>query len=107
MLRPIIAIAAAAFIALAFASTDASARPGGGHRGGFHGGHGGFHHHHGGFRGFGPAIGLGIGLGYGLGSPYYYAGYPGYGGCIRPRRVWTAYGWRIVPVNVCRHYGYY
>jgi hypothetical protein len=107
MLRPIIAIAAAAFITLAFASTEASARPGGGFRGGFHGG--GFHHHGGfGFRRFGPGIGLGIGLGYGLGYPYYYAGYPyGYGGCIRPRRVWTGYGWRIVPVNICRAYGYY
>ncbi len=43
-MRTFIAILAAAFISLAFASTDASARPGGGgfrsggFRGGFHGG---------------------------------------------------------------------
>ncbi len=110
MLRPIIAIVAAAFIALAFTSTEASARFGGFRGGGFHGGfHGGFRG--GGFRRFGPGIGLGLGLGlglgYGLGYPYY-AGYPyyGYDGCIRPRRVWTPYGWRIRPVNVCG-YGYY
>ena len=59
-MRPIIALAAAAFIALAFAPTEASAR--GGFGGGFRGG--GFHHGGGfGFRRFGPAIGLGIGLG--------------------------------------------
>src|SRR5207237_4898634 len=58
VMRPIIAIAAAAFIALAFAPTEASARAGFG--GGFRGGgfHGGFHG--GGFRRFGPGIGLGI-----------------------------------------------
>jgi hypothetical protein len=102
MLRPIIAIAAAALVALAFTSTEASARFGGFRGGGFHGGF------RGGFRGFGPGIGLGLGLGYGLGNPYYHGGYPyygyGYGGCVRPTRVWTAYGWRIVPVNVCGYY---
>lgn len=102
-MRPIIAIAAAAFIALAFAPTEASAR--GGFGGGFRGG--GFHGGGFGFRRFGPAIGLGLGYGLGYPYPYAYAGYPGYGGCVRPRRVWTAYGWRIVPVNVCRYYGYY
>ena len=113
MLRPILAIATAAFIALAFTPTEAAAR--GGFGGGFHGGgfHGGFHHGGFGFRGFGPAVGLGIGLGLGYGYGYgypYYAGYDGYGGCLRPRRVWTAYGWRIVRVNVCGYrygYGYY
>lgn len=107
-MRPIIAIAAAAFLTLAFASTEASARPGfragGTHTGGFRSGF-----FRPGFRRFGPGIGLGVGLGYGLGYPYY-ASYYGYGdGCIRPRRVWTAYGWQIRPVNVCgyRYYGYY
>ncbi len=101
-MRPIIAIAAAAFLTLAFASTEASARPGfrsgGIHTGGFRSG--GFFRP--GFRRFGPGIGLGIGLGYGLGYPYYYGNYA-YSGCWR--RVWTDYGWR--PVNVCRYYGYY
>jgi hypothetical protein len=108
MLRPIIAIVAAAFIALAFTATEASAR-GGFHGGGFHGGfHGGFRGGFG-FRRFGPGIGLGLGLGYGLGYPYYAGYYPyyAYDGCIRPRRVWTPYGWQIRPVNVCRYYGYY
>ena len=103
-MRPIIAIAAAAFIALAFAPTEASARAGFG--GGFRGGgfHGGFHG--GGFRRFGPGIGLGIGLGLGLGYPYYAAGYAyGDDGCLRPRRIWTPYGWRVRLVNVC--YAYY
>src|SRR4051812_26149623 len=112
VMRPIIAVVAAAFIALAFAPTEASARGGfggfrgGGFHGGFHGGgfRGGFHG--GGFRRFGPGIGLGLGLGLGLGYPYAYSAY-GYGGCIRHRRVWSPYGWRFVRVNVCRYYGYY
>ena len=120
MLRAIIAVVAAAFIALAFTSTEASARFGGARGGGFHGGfhggfRGGFGHGGFGFRRFGPGIGLGLGLGLGYGLAYPYAGYgyypygAGYGGCIRPRRVWTAYGWRIVPVNICRYryYDYY
>ena len=88
-------------------------RAGGFHGGGFHGGfHGGFRHGGFGFRRFGPGIGLGLGLGFGLGYPYYgygygYPYYAGYGGCFRPRRVWTGYGWRWVRVNVCRYYGYY
>ena len=93
--RSIIAALSAAVIGLAFVSTAASARPGGGGmRGGnFHGFHGGFH----GFRRFGPGIGFGIGVGY----PYY-----AYNGCLAPRRVWTPYGWRFRYVNVCG-YGYY
>ena len=61
--RSIIAALSAAVIGLAFVSTAASARPGGGFRGGgFHGFHGGFRGgFHGGFRRFGPGIGLGIG----------------------------------------------
>ena len=98
--RSIIAALSAAVIGLAFASTAASARPGGG-GGGFRGFHSGFHG--GGFRRFGPGIGLGIGLG--LGYPYY-AGYYGNDGCLAPRRVWTPYGWRFRYVNVCG-YGYY
>src|SRR5438270_5732005 len=68
-MRSLIALVAAAFIGLAFMSSDASARPfGGGFHGGFHGGgfHGGFRH--GGFRGFGPLVGVGVGLG--LASSY-------------------------------------
>ena len=106
--RSIIAALSAAVIGLAFVSTAASARPGGGgfgggggfRGGGFHGFHGGFH---GGFRRFGPGIGLGIGLG--LGYPYY-AGYYASDGCLAPSRVWTPYGWRIRYVNVCG-YDYY
>jgi hypothetical protein len=67
------------------------------------------------------ALGLGIGLGLagayaGYGYPYGYAyGYPYYGdgygygytsygddGCYVVRqRVWTPYGWRFQPVQVC------
>lgn len=106
--RSIIAALSAAVIGLAFVSTAASARGmGGGFRGGggFHGGfhEGGFRHGGFGFRRFGPGVGFGIGLG--LGYPYY-AGYYGYDDCLRPRRVWTPYGWRIRYVNVCG-YGYY
>jgi len=103
--RSIIAALSAAVIGLAFVSTAASARPGGGgfRGGGFHGFHGGGFHRGFGFRRFGPGIGLGIGLG--LGYPYY-AGYYGNDGCLAPRRVWTPYGWRFRYVNVCG-YGYY
>jgi hypothetical protein len=101
--RSMIAALSAAVIGLAFVSTAASARPGGGgfRGGGFHGFHGGGFNRGFGFRRFGPGIGLGIGLG--LGYPYY-AGY--YDGCLAPRRVWTPYGWRFRYVNVCG-YGYY
>ena len=106
MLRPIIAVAAAAFLTLTLAASEASARPGFG--GGFHGGLGGFRGSgfHGGFnrgfgfRHFGPRVALGSAFLYGAyaGYPYYYAGYDG---CLAPRRIWTAYGWRIRLVNVC------
>jgi hypothetical protein len=117
MLKTFAALLAAGVIALAAIPDTAQARGGfggGGFRGGgahfggggFRGGFGGWRG--GGFRRFGPGIGLGLGLGYGLGYPYYYGGYGpyAYNGCIRSHRVWTAYGWRIVPVNVCRAYGY-
>jgi hypothetical protein len=110
VMRPIIAIAAAALLAVAFFSTEASARPGGGfrgggfHGGGFHGGgfRGGFHggFHRGGFRHFGPRVAFAAPFFYGAyaGLPYSYA----YGDdCLAPRRVWTAYGWRIRWVTVC------
>ncbi|NPU10283.1 hypothetical protein HL667_33445 [Bradyrhizobium sp. 83012] len=72
--------------------------PGGFHGGGFH--HGGFHH------GFGPGFALGFGFGY----PGYYGGYPYYypytyedlGGCyVVKKRVRTAHGWRLRPIEVC------
>ncbi|MEA2875271.1 MAG: hypothetical protein QOF14_467 [Hyphomicrobiales bacterium] len=101
-MRTFIAILAAAFISLAFAATEASARPGGGgfRGGGFHGG--GFRGFHGGFRGRGfPFVGAAVGLG--LGAGYWgYPGYYGYGdGCLQPRRIWTPYGWRVRLVNLC------
>jgi hypothetical protein len=107
MLRPIIAVAAAAFLTLTLAVSEASARPGfggGGFRGGgFHGGGfagfrgGGF----GGFRHFGPRFALGAPFLYGAYAsyPYYYASYGD--DCLAPRRIWTPYGWRIRWVNVC------
>jgi hypothetical protein len=117
-MRSLIALVAAAFIGLAFMSSDASARPFGGgfhgggfHGGGFHGGgfRGGFHgggfrggFRHGGFRGFGPLVGVGVGLG--LASSYPYWGYSSYGygdGCLVPRRVWTPWGPRVRWINVC------
>lgn len=102
MLRPIIAVVAAAFLTLTLAASEASARPGfggGGFRGGgFHGGFGGFRG--GGFRHFGPRLAFGAPFVYGAyaGYPYYYAGYDG---CLAPRRVWTPYGWRVRWVNAC------
>nr|WP_082905826.1 hypothetical protein [Bradyrhizobium centrolobii] len=59
----------------------------------------------------GPAVGFGLGLGLasaaawgpgwgpGWGAPGW--GYAGWDGCTRWRRVWTGWGWRVVPVNVC------
>lgn len=124
--KSLMAVAAAAAVVLAI-PTDASAR--GGHGGGFRGGGGGFHGGFGGFRGgyggyrgggfrgaglgaLGVGIGLGLyggGYGYGGGYPYGYGGYgyPRYtsyydGGCyIVRQRVWTPYGWRRRPVQVC------
>jgi hypothetical protein len=111
MIKTTIALVAAAFIGLAATADSASARPGGGgfRGGGFGGGGGfrggGFYRGGYGYRRFGP--GLGIGLGLGLVGAYPYYGY-GYNGCVRPRRVWTAYGWRTQLVNVCGYrYGYY
>jgi hypothetical protein len=120
MLRKTV-IALLAVLLIGLSPTDASAR--GGFGGGFRGGGfrgGGFRG--GGFRGGGwggPAFGvLGLGVGLGLagayggwGYPYGYGygGYPGYasyyggdGGCyVTQRRVWTNYGWRFQPIQVC------
>jgi hypothetical protein len=121
MLRKnVIAIVASAVIV--FEPAAASARGGFG-GGGFHGrGFGG-----GGWRGGGwgagwrgpgwrgggwgwrgPAVGaLGVGVGLGLAGAYGGWG-PGWGWgggwsdpCVRRRQVWTGWGWRVVPVNVC------
>ena len=98
MLRKmILVIAAMAAIsgAVALSSTEASARWGG--------------------RGWGYAgVGLATGLiaasaypyGYGYGYPgygYYNAGWGGYEDeCVlRPRRVWSPWGWRVSYVQVC------
>ena len=123
-----IAIATLATALIALTPTAASARFGGG---GFHGGFGGGFRGAGiGFRGpgvgwrgggwrgggwgwGGPAIAAGIGLGiasaaawgpgwgpgWGWGDPGW--SYASYGGCTQWRRVWTGWGWRLAPVNVC------
>ena len=119
-MRSLIAILTAAFIGLAFTPTTASARMGGFHGGGFHGG--GFHAGgfrggwagggfrpgwgggwHRGFRPGFPLVGAAVGLGLAASSPWWgYPGYYGYGdGCLAPRRIWTAWGWRTRWVNVC------
>jgi len=110
MLRPIIAVAAAAFLTLALAASEASARPGFGGGGGFRGGgfHGGFSGFRGGsfhrgfgFRHFGPRLAFAAPFAFGAYAayPYYYASYGD--DCLAPRRIWTPYGWRIRWVNVC------
>lgn len=106
-MRSFIALLAAAFIGLAFMSTDASARPfgGGGFRaGGFHGGfHGGGFRGGFGHRGFGfPLVGAAVGLGLAASYPYWGYGAYGYGdGCLVPRRIWTPWGPRVRWINVC------
>lgn len=111
--KPLFALAVAAVLALA--PTGVSAQRG------FHGGWHGGGWHGGGWRGGGwgaPAVGIGIGLGlasaaawgpgWGWGGPGWGPGwgapgwsYAAYGGCTRWRRVWTGWGWRLTPVNVC------
>jgi len=66
--------------------------------------HGRFHH---GFRR--PFVGTAFGLGLYGAYPYYYDDYPYYAyddyyedGCyVVKRRVYTRYGWRVRPVQVC------
>lgn len=114
-----IVIALIAAVLIAFVPADASARGGfgvGGFRGGFGGGWHGGGWRGGGWRGGGwgwrgPAFGaLGVGVGLGLAGAYggWGPGWgwddPGWGGvdpCLRWRQVWTGWGWRMVPVNVC------
>ena len=125
--KTVIALLAVVSIGL-LSPTVASARGFGGFGGhgfgGFHGGFGGGGFRGGGFRGGGwggPAFGLlGLGVGLGLagayggwGYPYGYGygGYPGYasyyggdGGCyVVRRRIWTNWGWRFQPVQVCNY----
>jgi hypothetical protein len=49
-------------------------------------------------------VGLGVasaawGPGWGWGDPGW--GYAGWGGCTLLQQVWTGWGWRVVPGNVC------
>lgn len=74
-------VAAASLSAMALAPTAASAHPGFGWGGGFHGGWG---HHFGG----------GFGIGY-IGTGYVDSG------CYVTQRVLTPYGYRLRTVNVC------
>jgi hypothetical protein len=116
--KTIVALLAAASIGLLSPSVASARGFGGGggfHGGGFHGG--GFHgggFHGGGFGGAGIGLGLGLGLagayaayGYPYGYGYYdgrYAYSDDYadGGCYLVRhRVWTPYGWRLRPIQVC------
>jgi len=106
-MRPIIAIAAAALLAVAFVPTEASARMGGGgfRGGGFHGGfHGGFRgggfHRGFGFRHFGPRFAFAAPFAFGAYAAWPYS-YAYADDCVVPRRVWTPYGWRIRWVNAC------
>lgn len=111
MLRKTVILAVAVAAMSLLPLTDASARGGFG-GGGFHGG-GGWHGggwHGGGWRGGGWRGGWGgpafVGAGFGLGLASAGWGIGGWGPgwrdpCIRHRQVWTRWGWRIVPVNVC------
>ena len=112
-MRPIIAIAAAALLAVAFVPTEASARMGGSgfrgggfHGGGFHGGgfrggfHGGGFHRGFGFRHFGPRFAFAAPFAFGAYAAWPYS-YAYADDCVVPRRVWTPYGWRIRWVNAC------
>ncbi|HEX2655223.1 MAG TPA: sulfur globule protein precursor [Xanthobacteraceae bacterium] len=82
----VIALAASAALAAAFASGEASARPVGFLGPPVHAGH---HHHHGGFFFGGPLF---------AGYPY---AYDYYGGCYQVRRVPTPVGLRWRRVWVC------
>jgi hypothetical protein len=102
MKKTLFALGVAAVLALSPTVASAQRFHGGWHGGGWHGG---------GWRGGGwgwgaPAIGLGIGLGLASAAAWGPGwGAPGYaawdGGCTRWRRVWTGWGWRVAPVNVC------
>ena len=90
-------MAAAAVASLSLlAPGDVSAGGGfrGSHVGGFHGWHGG------GWRSRGPVI-VGAGIGLGIAGSSWDSGYEWGNSCVQPRQVWTDWGWRIAPVNVC------
>jgi hypothetical protein len=114
--KAMMAVTAVAVLSL-MSPTDASARGGFGgggfHGGGFHGGGwggGGWHGGGGGWRGGGwrgggwgwggPAL-IGAGIGLGIASVGWGPGWGWGDPCVRPRQVWTSWGWRTVPVNVC------
>jgi hypothetical protein len=125
MLRKTLIALALVTAAIAFVPAEASARGGfggGGWHGGFAGGGwrgggwGGWRGAGWGWRGrgwgWGPAVGVGVGLGVASaaawGGPWGWGGWgPGWGdpsfsgGCTAWRQVWTGWGWRLVPVNVC------
>lgn len=93
--RTIVAVAAIASLSL-LAPTDASA--GGGFRG-FHGG--GIHGWSGGgWRSRAPVV-VGAGIGLGLAGSSWDSPYEWGNPCVQPRPVWTEWGWRIAPANVC------
>ena len=94
--KTIIAVVAVASLSL-IAPTDVSA--GGGFRGTPGGG---YHHgsHGGGWRSRGPVV-VGAGTGLGFAGSSWDSGYEWGNSCVQPRQVWTDWGWRIAPVNVC------
>jgi hypothetical protein len=108
MFRKTLIALTVATIGTALVSTDASAQRGfGGFHAGFAGGGwrgggwgGGWR---GGGWGWGPAaVGLGVGLGIASAAAWGPGwGYAGAGGCTQLQQVWTGWGWRVVPVNVC------
>ena len=107
MLRPIIAVAAAAFLTLTLAASEASARSGSAADSAaadfmvdFAAGSAAAASIAASASAISDRVRLRRGLRYGAlcGYPYYHAGYDG---CLAPRRVWTPYGWRIRWVNVC------
>jgi hypothetical protein len=128
MFRKALIALAAAIVGIALVTSEASARGGFGgfHGGGFHGGFAGAGWRGGGWGGWrgagwgwrgggwgwGQAVGVGVGLGVASAAwgPWGWGWGPGWGwgssygwgdGCTTWRRVWTGWGWRLVPVNVC------
>jgi hypothetical protein len=118
--KALLALGVAMVIALAPGAASAQRFHGGGwHGGGWGGGWRGAGWRGGGWGWRGPAVGLGVGLGLASaaawGSGWGWGPSPGwgpswgapgwsyasYGGCTTWRRVWTGWGWRVVPVNVC------
>ena len=110
--KTLFALGVAAVLALTPNVASAQRFHGGWHGGGWHGGGwrsggwGGGGWRGGGWGWRGPAVGLGLGLGlasaaawgpgWGWGAPV-----ASWDSCTRWRRVWTGWGWRVVPVNAC------